>query len=332
MGLLRRGTGSKGSFKILYATDIHGSEVTWRKFLNSAKFYKVDALVCGGDLMGKILVPVVRGAGGVRTARFQGRTERFAGGEELARFTKVLQTLGHYWYECDEDEYLTLRDDEPAIDALFTDLAKVRLRAWAELAEDRLAGTHVQAFLQGGNDDTDDVLSVLSEPGHDRVVAAEGRMVQVGDNHTMVSLGYSTPTPWNTPREASDEQLEKMIRELVADVDDPSRCIFNFHVPPLDSTLDTCLQLDESVWPPTPIVRGGQPVEFGAGSAAVRDALEEYQPLIGLHGHIHESRGSVRYGHTAALNPGSEYGEGVLRGAIVTVKDDQVAGTQFTSG
>lgn len=332
MRLLRRGTGSGEITKIFYGTDLHGSEVTWRKFVNAARFYEVDALVCGGDLMGKVVVPIVRRANGRREAEFQGRVTTFDDDEAVASLTSRLETLGQYWYECDEDEYQQIKGDEAEVEKLFNQLARQRLARWVELAEERLAGTHVQCFLSGGNDDTDEVLGVLEESSQDRVVSSEGRRVQLNERHTMVSLGYSTPTPWKTPREATDPELATMISDLMAEVEDPSRCVFNFHVPPLDSTLDTCLELDESVWPPTPVTRAGQPVEFGAGSAAVRDAIEEYQPLIGLHGHIHESRGSARYGHSPAVNPGSEYGEGVLRGVIVSIRDDKVLGTQFTSG
>lgn len=332
MGFLRRGSGKKERTRIFYGTDLHGSDVTWRKFVNAAKFYDVDALICGGDLMGKVVVPIVTRAGGAREAQFQGRVHTFTSDDEVAQLKTTLRTLGQYWYECDQEEHERILGDEAAVEELFDRLAIERLRDWVHLAEERLAGSHVQCFLTGGNDDTDDVLAVIPEAAADRVVPAEGKLVQVGAHHTMISLGYSTPTPWKTPREASDAQLAGMIEDLVASVNDPSHCIFNFHVPPLDSTLDTCLQLDESVWPPTPILQGGQPVEFGAGSAAVRDALDTYQPVIGVHGHIHESRGNVRFGRTPAINPGSEYGEGVLRGVIVTLEDDKVIGTQFTSG
>jgi uncharacterized protein len=332
MRLLRRGAGSGQITKVFYGTDLHGSEVVWRKFLNAAKFYDVDALVCGGDLMGKVVVPIVRRANGRREADFQGKVNGFDNDDEVAAMTTRLQTLGQYWYECDEDEYAAIHGNEDRIEELFTRLASERLSEWVQLAEERLAGTHVRCFLTGGNDDTDEVLRVLDHACQDHVVAAEGRLVNLDDTHTMVSLGYSTPTPWKTPREATDPELAKMISDVMIPVADPSRCVFNFHVPPLDSTLDTCLELDETVWPPTPVLHGGQPVEYGAGSAAVRDALGTYQPLIGLHGHIHESRGATKYGHTPAVNPGSEYGEGVLRGAIVSLRDDHVTGTQFTSG
>ena len=108
--------------------------------------------------------------------------------------------------------------------------------------------------------------------------------------------------------------------------------IFNMHVPPVDSTLDTCPRLDTSTDPPTMITSGGEPVMFGAGSQAVRAAIEKYQPLLSLHGHIHESRGVIQIRRTTAINPGSEYGEGILRGTIVNLQDGKVKSTQMTSG
>ena len=159
-----------------------------------------------------------------------------------------------------------------------------------------------------------------------------GQIVQIDDEHVMATIGYSTPTPWETPRERTDDELGGLIEKLMVEVGDPSRCVLNFHCPPLDSGLDTCMKLDASVWPPAPIVDHGQPVYYGAGSRSVTGALERYQPTVGLHGHIHESRGSAKFGRTLAFNPGSEYGEGVLRGLVVAISGGEVIGSQFTSG
>lgn len=318
--------------RIFYACDIHGSEPTYRKFLNAAKFYEVDALVFGGDLMGKLLIPIVREADGTYRARLQGQNHHIRGGDEMEMFKATLQTLGFYWQEMEPDEYRTYEGRQDRIDTLFDVLAKERLADWVALAEERLEGTGVRAYLCGGNDDTDEVLSALDEGPRDRVVNAENRVVPIDDEHVLVTVGYSTPTPWQTPRERTDPEIAKVIEKVVADVPDPSRAVFNFHCPPLDSSLDTCLKLDASVWPPTPVIENRQPVYYGAGSQAVTDALRQYQPTVGLHGHIHESRGMNRYGRTPAFNPGSEYGEGVLRGLIVAIRGGEVVGHQFTSG
>jgi Icc-related predicted phosphoesterase len=250
----------------------------------------------------------------------------------MAAFKKVLQTLGFYWQEMDPDEYRSYEGNQERIDELFDVLAKDRLKGWIALAEERLAGSHVRVFLCGGNDDTDEVLSAMDDPGLDRVVNAENRAVPVDDEHVVVTIGYSTPTPWETPRERTEPEIAEAIAKAMADVEDPSRAVFNFHCPPLDSSLDTCLRLDASVWPPTPVIENGQAVYYGAGSRSVADALEAYQPTVGVHGHIHESRGVTNYGRTMAFNPGSEYGEGVLRGLIVAIRGGEVIGHQFTSG
>jgi hypothetical protein len=157
-------------------------------------------------------------------------------------------------------------------------------------------------------------------------------VVYIDDDHCMISVGYSTPTPWNTPREISDEQLGAYIEEMVKKVPDMNKAIFNFHDPPKDSTLDTCPMLDWTTDPPTPIVKAGQIVMHGAGSASVRQAIEKYQPVLGLHGHIHEAQGVVKIGRTTCVNPGSEYGEGILRGCLVNLVEGKIEGYQMTSG
>ena len=332
MPLFRKGKRGGDPTRLFYAADIHGSEPTYRKFLNAAKFYEVDALIFGGDLMGKLLIPIVADAGGTWRARLQGQDHHITSGEGMKEFKRTLQTLGFYWQEMEPEEYGTYVGNQDRIDGLFDVLAKERLAEWVELAEERLTGTHVRIFLCGGNDDTEQVLTALDEVPHDRVVNAENRAVPVDDEHVVVTVGYSTPTPWETPREKTESEIAEVISKVMAEVPDPSRAVFNFHCPPLDSSLDTCLKLDASVWPPTPVLVSGQPVYYGAGSQAVTDALMSYQPTVGLHGHIHESRGMNDYGRTPAFNPGSEYGEGVLRGLIVAIRGGEVIGHQFTSG
>jgi hypothetical protein len=71
---------------------------------------------------------------------------------------------------------------------------------------------------------------------------------------------------------------------------------------------------------------------ISVGSKAVRAAIEKYQPLVGLHGHIHESRSAQKIGRTTCINPGSEYGEGILRGCLVTFAEGVIEGFQMTSG
>ena len=319
--------------KLFFVTDVHGSETTFRKFVNAGTFYGVDLLVLGGDISGKIVVPILDLGGGRYRATIQSITQDLAGSEQLQEFQKRAGKLGQYSAVVTPDEYDQLSADPAEVDALYHRLAAERLASWVELAEERLAGTGIRCYITGGNDDSADVLEVVEREARDAVVACEDETVTVDDDgHRMISLGLSNPTPWKTPREVPDEELDGHIARIVAGVDDFSRVIFNFHAPPLDSTLDTAAQLDWSTDPPKVVTSGGTPVMIGAGSAAVRRAIERYQPLLSLHGHIHESRGQTAIGRTVAVNPGSEYGEGLLRGAIVTISGDTVVNVQMTSG
>jgi len=203
---------------------------------------------------------------------------------------------------------------------------------WMDLAETRLAGTGIKVYATGGNDDLTEVMATLDRPDARSFVACEDRAVPLDDEHVMVSMPYVNPTPWKTPREADETELATKIAAVIGDLGDHRNVIFNFHAPPKDSTLDTCPMLDATTDPPSQIVRGGQPVLYGAGSTAIRDAIERHQPLLGLHGHIHESQAAARLGRTLCVNPGSEYGEGVLRGCLITLRDGRVDAFQMTAG
>lgn len=317
--------------RLFFAADLHGSEPTFRKFLAAARFYGVDALVFGGDLMGKALVPIVRERGTYR-ARFQGQDQEFER-DGLESFARAVEQPGFYWTVMDRDEYAEVERDPLRQRALFQDLASTRLAAWIATAEDRLAGTGVRMYLTGGNDDEPEVLRVLDEHSGEQVVPCEGRLVELDGEHPMITVGLSTPTPWDTPREASEEEIERAIDALAGIVRDPSRCVFNLHCPPKDTPLDTCLELE--VVPgelPRPVRRGGRYLTTGGGSTAVRDAVTRYQPLVALHGHIHESAGRFRLGRTPCFNPGSEYVQGTLNGWIVTLRGDGIRAYQHTSG
>lgn len=331
MRFLRRSSGAKPT-TVFYATDVHGSERTWRKFLNAAAFYQADVLVMGGDVMGKLTIPVIREAGGSHRATIHGRVERLETDAEVAATRSRIADLGFYDTVVDEDEYRAIRADEASVEGLWQRLAGERLERWIAMAEERLGPAGIRCYVSGGNDDLTEVMTSLPASGTRSFVGCEGRVVPLGDDLHMISLPYVNPTPWHTPREAPEEQLAEMIEELVAGLPDTSRAIFNFHAPPLESTLDTCPMLDASTDPPSQVVRGGQPVMHGAGSTAVRAALERHQPLLGLHGHIHESQSAARLGRTLCINPGSEYGEGVLRGCLITIADGAVKGYQMTTG
>ncbi len=321
------------STRLLYATDVHGSEPTYRKFINAGKIYDVDVLILGGDLTGKLLVPIVDLGNQRYTATLQSRRVELEGTEELTAFQDRLAKLGFYDSVVTSSQYQELRDDPDRVNTIFQEQAAQRLRSWVRLAEERLADTEIRCYVTGGNDDDPEILEVLEQESRDRVVPCEGKLVELTEEgHVMASLGYSNPTPWDTPREADEERMAELIQDAISGLENFSMAVFNFHAPPVDSALDTCPKLDPSTDPPTVITAGGEPVMFGAGSSAVREAIERYQPLLSLHGHIHESRGKVMIGRTTAVNPGSEYGEAILRGALVTLDGANVQSVQMTSG
>ena len=88
------------------------------------------------------------------------------------------------------------------------------------------------------------------------------------------------------------------------------------HVPPHDSGLDEAPLLDENL---RPTISAGDVLRGPVGSTAVRRIIETYQPVLSVHGHIHESGGERRIGDTLCINPGSEANAGILRGYLIDI-------------
>ncbi len=313
--------------KIFFATDIHGSDRCLRKFVNAGKFYGVDAIVMGGDITGKMIVPVVEEAAGKYSVQLFGR-KRTVDADGLAELNKFIADAGFYAHPMTPEEMAAYRDDPAAVTELFRKLMNETMSRWIDLTEDRLAGTGIQCIFAPGNDDPffiDDLLS-----SSDTVTNPEGQVVELPGGFPMISVGYSNRTPWDSPRELDELDLRALIDREAAKLPDPGRAVFNLHVPPKDTPIDQAMALDKEF---RPVMSGGSPLITGVGSSAVRDAIAEYQPMLSLHGHIHESRGEARIGRTLALNPGSEYSEGVLRGVIVSLSTKKgLRGYQLVSG
>ena len=264
----------------------------------------------GGDLAGKAVLPIVRQNGGYMARELDG--ERVFADGELDSVETRIRNLGFYPLVTTEEELDAAHGDQREIDLLFRRAMEQSLRRWLELARERLAGTGIRLYVMLGNDDEPHLKDVLAEAGVD----CEDQVVDLGEGLQMISNGYANPTPWKSPRELPEEELERRLEELAAKLDDPSRSVFNLHVPPIGTTLDRAPQLDETL---KPVVRGGAVVVSSVGSTAVRNLIERYQPLVALHGHIHESRGTAKLGRTVCINPGSEYAEGVLHGALLVL-------------
>jgi Icc-related predicted phosphoesterase len=314
------------SFQLYYASDIHGSDLLWRKFVNAGRFYEVDVLVMGGDITGKAVVPIVKGAGGRFTAR-EVRGDAF-GEDEVEAVERAIRDRGFYPYVTDEDELAAVRDTEGGLDDLFRRAMSASVERWMGLAEERLEGTGIKLYVMLGNDDEPHLREVLQ--ASPLGVDCEDEPVVLGEGIQMLSCGHANTTPWNSPREMPEEELAAHLETLVARLEDPGKAVFNLHVPPQGTAIDQAPRLDADL---KPIVKGGSVQMDGAGSRAVRDLIERYQPPLALHGHIHESRGTVKIGKTVCINPGSEYGEGVLHGALVVLdKKKGLRNHQLVSG
>jgi uncharacterized protein len=301
------------SMRVYYATDIHGSEVCWRKFLNAGRFYNADVVILGGDITGKAVVPVVAAAGGGHRIR-QFSADRVLDADEVAAAETRIRDMGFYPYRTTEDELDAVWDNPDAVNEIFLSLMRSTLARWLDLAAERLTGTGIRLYAMEGNDDPPELYTMLRDTNV--LTETEDKLVDLGEGITMVSYGYSNPTPWHTPRELDDDELERRIDKLAAQVSRPERAIFNLHVPPAHTAIDKAPALDGNL---KPIVKGGAVMMQSVGSEGVRRLLAKHEPMLGLHGHIHESRGAVRLGRTLAVNPGSEYGDGMLCGALLEI-------------
>jgi Icc-related predicted phosphoesterase len=325
--LWARGTPATGRSrtKLFTAADIHGSDVCFRKFINAGRFYKVDALVLGGDVTGKALVPVVRMPDGRYRVRFMGRDHQVAGAE-LEELERLIRFNGFYPYRCEEAEASSMRSDREVVDDAFGSAMRTQLSEWMKLADERLDGSGISCYVMPGNDDEEFVGEAIDAA---QLVCNHDERVADFADYKMVGYGWSNRTPWDTPREKSEEEIEGDLRRVLSQAGDPSRVILNAHVPPYDTGLDQAPELRDDL---TMVIRAGHPNMVPVGSTAVRRIIEEFQPLLALSGHIHESRGTTRIGRTVCVNPGSEYNVGRLLGAIVELNGAEVSDVQFVTG
>ena len=315
------------STRIFFCTDIHGSNVCFKKFINAADFYGSQILILGGDVTGKMVVPIAKQTSGRFLTSFAGQDLEFDSQQEVDDFKKRTANMGFYPKVMSESEFRDLKSSPDAQEELFRQLIAERLEEWISYAEDRLAGKDVRIFAAPGNDDFFEVDDILGSS--DRILLLEMQVHQLTDDYEILTTGWTNETPWNTERECSEEELEDRLRTMVEKVHDTDRCIFNVHCPPYNSKIDVCPKLDENL---KVVYDMGNPVMAPVGSTAVRKVIEEAQPPLGLHGHIHEGRGEANIGRTLCLNPGSVYSEGVLNGVIVTLNKDGVQDYQFTQG
>ncbi len=316
--------------RIFFTTDIHGSERCWRKFVNAGPFYKANVVIMGGDITGKAIIPVKQD-GSQYSTTFMNKTYKIDSQEEYETLLKTIRNSGYYPYVGSADEIQKLHEDKAAVDKLFSKVMHDELLRWIKLAEEKLGESEIKFYVCPGNDDRIDIDSALNSS--DYVINPDGKIILIDEEHEMISLGHGNQTPWDCPRDLPEDELHELIEAMTTKLENPAKSIFNMHVPPFDSTLDLCAVLKETVEGDLQVqTKGGRIEDQPVGSKSVRAAIEKYQPLLSLHGHIHEARGFQKIGKTLAINPGSEYLEGILRGAIIDIEGSKVKDFMLTQG
>lgn len=310
---------------IFFATDVHGSDVCWKKFINAGQFYRAEVLLLGGDMTGKAIIPLVRQANGSYKVTLLDQETVLKDEDEVARMEKIIADRGYYPMRLEPDQLDELSTRPESIDELFVQHAVEKMQRWAEHADQRLKGTGIKCFVCPGNDDMFAIDQVIKASKY--LTLAEGRVLEIDDHYVMISTGWTTPTPWHTFRECSEDELRARIEAMTSQVQDMARCIFNVHNPPYGSGLDEAPELDAEL---RPMYAGRSLVPVG--SKAVKEMVEKHQPPLALCGHIHEGKGMNRIGRTLCINPGSMYEQGMLLGALVKVDRSGVKQYMLTSG
>jgi Icc-related predicted phosphoesterase len=313
--------------RLFFVTDVHGSEKCFRKFVNAGRFYNANVLVLGGDITGKMVIPIIESGNGTYSCNFLGNNITVRTKEELDSTMKNIRDAGYYPYMSSEAEVGELAADKRKVDLLFEKLMVESIDHWVQLAHERLSGSGIKCYISPGNDDVFAIDGHLKDTGV--VFNPERKVVKIDNKHEMITLGYTNHTPWNSPREVDETELERMLEEMCIQVQDMKSCIFNVHCPPYQTIIDQAPALDATL---KPIVKSGQVQMTSAGSIATRKAIEKYQPLTGIHGHIHESKGIAKIGKTVCFNPGSEYSEGILKGLLIDLEDGKIKSYLFTAG
>ncbi len=300
--------------------DVHGSTIVWRKWIKAAEEYRAGVLILAGDLTGKVLVPIVKHADGTFTARYFGRRWVMSSESEVREFEERLEGAGAYYIRVDERELEELKSSPDLVSKLMNEKMAERLRLWLQFLVKRVDTRGTMTIVMPGNDDEYSIDSVIREFEDHEVICPLDKVIEI-EGHEVISSPYVNPTPWSTPREMGERDLEKYLDKLVSKVGNPRTSILNSHCPPYGTHLDLAPKLDKNL---RPVFVGGMPEYVHVGSKAVRKFIEKHKFLAGLHGHIHESGGMDRLGDTVVLNPGSEYSEGVLRGFIIELSEKKL--------
>ncbi len=311
--------------KLFFATDVHGSEICWKKFISAAKFYEADTLILGGDMTGKAIIPIIAQGGDKYKVTLLEQESILEGKEAVDKMVATIQNRGYYPYVTTPDEVNEISTTPGRSDALFMDQVMATVARWMDYADAKLAGTGIRCMVCPGNDDIFEIDAAIAASKSVRSV--EGQVIQLDEHHEMVSSGWTNPTPWDTHREEPDETLLARIEAVIAQAKNPANAVFNLHAPPYGSGLDEAPELTKDL---RPAYAGRSLVPVG--SKSVLKVIEKYEPILGLHGHIHEGKGTRKFKKTLCINPGSMYEQGVLHGAVVELKPNKVGNYVLTTG
>jgi len=303
--------------RILFAADLHGADLIFKKCLKSAETYEVSALILAGDLTAKDIRPIIKKDGNSYLVNYRDKKEVVTTAE-LKKIEEALASMGHYFFHCSETELEDLKEKQDKIFKIMDEKILERLEYWAETVIRQIDLTKTTVFITPGNDDILKIDSLLSRY-EDKGIHTNLLQPYIFPSNEMISLDYSNPTPWDTPRECKEDELAKMIKKKVKQLKDPGKAIFNFHCPPVDTRIDLAPKLDKNL---KPVIIPGVDTSIHVGSKAVREMIEDCQPVLGLHGHFHESPGVDRIGKTICLNPGSEYWNGIIHGYIIDIDNE----------
>jgi len=316
----------KGSrMKIYFATDVHGSEICWKKFIGAHKFYEVDTLILGGDMTGKAIIPIIAQGNNKYKVTLLDQETILESKEDVNKMVATIQNRGYYPYVTDPDEVMEISTTPGRSDEVFLKEALKTMQRWMAYADARLEGTAMRCYVCPGNDDMFEIDDIIKQSKHVELV--EGKVIQLDEYHEMINAGWSTPTPWKTPREESEDQLRQRIQVMIDQLKDVRNSVFNLHDPPYGSGLDDAPELTKDMRP----AYAGRSL-VSVGSHAVLELIEKYEPLLGLFGHIHEGKGTRIYKHTLCINPGSMYEQGMLHGAVIELKPKKVGNYLLTTG
>jgi Icc-related predicted phosphoesterase len=311
--------------KLFFATDVHGSEVCWKKFIGASKFYEVDTLILGGDMTGKAIVPIIaQGQDQYKVTLLEQETI-LNGSAEVEKMRQTIQNRGYYPYVTDPDEVAAISSTPGKTDELFLEQVMKTIERWMGYADTKLAGSGIRCYVCPGNDDIFEIDAAIA--ASKTVRSVEGQVIELDEHHEMASSGWSNPTPWHTHREEPEDSLRDRLAAVIAKLRNPASAVFNFHAPPYGSGLDEAPELTRDLRP----AYAGRSL-IPVGSHAVMEAIDKYQPLLGLHGHIHEGKGTRKYKKTLCINPGSMYEQGMLHGAVIELLPHKIGNYLLTTG